>query len=208
MRIRAGVRQMAPFVVALTLASGSFLPAGPATAAPATAFVRVNQVGYAAGLPKHAFLMASAAEDGATFAVKDSGGGTVYSGSVGASAGSWSNAYPEVYALDFTPVGTPGTYTIEVTGPIPATSPTFAVDTGTSVFGRSLSNSLSFFQNERDGADFIPSPLRTDPAHLNDSAAMTYLTPHANQSGHFKGDLSPLGCRSTRPGAGGTPATT
>ena len=38
---------------------------------------------------------------------------------------------------------------------------------------------------------------------------MTYLTPHANSSGHFKGDLTPLGDRgSTPPAAGGTRATT
>ena len=37
------------------------------TPPPATAFVRLNQVGYPSNLPKRAFLMASAAETGATF---------------------------------------------------------------------------------------------------------------------------------------------
>jgi endoglucanase len=169
------------------------LPGSAVRAATPTAFVRVNQVGYATGLPKGAYLMASVPEDGATFAVKDSQGGTVYSAAVGSPTGKWSTAYPDVYPLDFTPVGTPGTYTIDVTGPVAATSLPFVVDTGSNVYGQAVANSLGFYQNERDGADYIPSDLRTAPGHLNDATAMTYLTPHANQSGHFKGDLSPLG---------------
>ena len=43
----------------------------------ASAFVRVNQVGYPTGASKRAYLMASAAETGATFAVKNSSGATV-----------------------------------------------------------------------------------------------------------------------------------
>jgi endoglucanase len=166
-----------------------------ARSAAATGFVRVNQVGYATGLPKQALLMSSVAETGGTFAVKNSGGATVFSGPVGTSRGSWSQTYSFVYALDFTPVGTAGTYTVQVTGPVSATSPSFVIDTGANVYRQSLANSLAFFQNERDGANFIPSPLRTAPGHLHDATAMTYLTPHANSSGHFNGDLTPLGLR-------------
>jgi endoglucanase len=140
--------------------------------------------------------MASAAESGATFSVKNSGGTTVYSAGVGASLGSWSSTYPDVYALDFGSVAAPGSYTITVTGPIAASSPTFAVDTAANVYSAALTNALSFYQNERDGANYIPSALRTAPAHLNDATAMTYLTPSMNNnSGRFSGDLSPLGIR-------------
>jgi len=43
-----------------------------------SAFVRVNQVGYVSGGAKRAYLMASAAETGATFIIKNSGGTTVF----------------------------------------------------------------------------------------------------------------------------------
>jgi hypothetical protein len=90
-------------------------------------------------------------------------------------------------------VTSPGTYSIEVTGPVPATSPSFAIDTGQAVYQQALANALSFYQTERDGPDFIPGPLRTAAAHLNDQNAMTYLPPHVNSSGRFSGDLTPLG---------------
>src|SRR5690349_14099602 len=48
-----------------------------AVAAGQTAFVRVNQVGYVSGASKRAYLMASAAETGATFSIKNPSGSTV-----------------------------------------------------------------------------------------------------------------------------------
>src|SRR5437867_1741255 len=66
---------------------------GPASAATASAFVRVNLVGYASGLPKRAYLMSSVSETGATFAVKDSGGNSVLVGPVGSSVGKWSKDF-------------------------------------------------------------------------------------------------------------------
>ena len=170
------------------------LIAVPSQAAVATAFIRVNQIGYPDSAPKRAYLMASDVETGATFAVK-SAGTTAFSAAVGADQGAWSQAYPHVYALDFTSVAAPGTYTLEVAGSIPATSPSFRIDGAAALYSTALANSRSFYDNERDGADFVPSGLRTDASHLNDENAMTYLTPHANSSGHFKGDLSPLGNR-------------
>jgi len=170
--------------------------AAPVRAAAATAFVRVNQVGYAAdSQAKRAYLMASAAETGATFSVTNASGVTVFSAPVGASLGKWSQSYPDVYALDFSQVTAAGTYTISVSGPVAATSPSFAIGTGASVYSGALANSLSFYQTERDGPGFIANALRTDAGHLNDQNAMTYLTPNANTSGGFKGDLSPLGVR-------------
>jgi endoglucanase len=120
----------------------------------------------------------------------------VYSAALGANLGSWSSGYPDVYALDFGSVTTPGTYTISVSGPIAGSSPSFPIDIAANVYAGGLSNALSFYQNERDGANYIPSALRTAPGHLNDANAMTYLTPNYNAgSGRFSGDLSPLGVR-------------
>lgn len=164
-----------------------------AHAAGSTAFIRINQMGYATSASKRAYLMASAAETGATYAVKNASGTTVASGTVGASLGSWSSAYPDVYALDFDAVTTAGGYTVVVSGPIAATSASFQVNTASALYTSALANALSFYQNERDGANYIPSPLRTAPGHLNDSTAITYLTPAMNNNGRFSGDLTPLG---------------
>ena len=158
-----------------------------------SAFVRVNQVGYAATASKRAYLMASGAEAGATFSVKNASGATVYSAPIGANLGSWSNSYPDVYALDFGSVTTPGTYTIVTSGPIVGSSPGFTIGTAANEYTGALSNALSFYENERDGSNYIPSALRTAPGHLNDASAMTYLTPNMNSSGRFSGNLSPLG---------------
>ena len=178
------------------LTSSSAAAAHKAPSSGASAFVRVNQVGYPTGASKRAYLMASAVETGATFAVKNSTGATVLSGPVGARLGSWSSGYPNVYAIDFTSLTTAGTYTISVAGPIAAASPTFVVGTGPAVYAGALRNALSYYQNSRDGAGYIPSPLRTAPGHLNDANAMTYSTPSYNAgSGRFSGDLSPLGVR-------------
>jgi endoglucanase len=182
-------------LVSSILLAATVILTAPAQAVTPTAFVRVNQVGYPSASAKRAFLMSSDVETGATFDIKDGANATVFSGAIGSDRGSWSMAYPHVYAIDFTSFTAAGTYTIVVSGPIAAASPTFRIGAGSSVYEQSLANARSFYRNERDGADYIPSALRTAPAHLNDENAMTYLTPHANQAGHFKGDLSPLGER-------------
>ena len=164
-----------------------------AHAATGTAYVRINQLGYSAAA-KRAYLMASKAEAGATFSVINSSGTSVYSGPIGANLGSWSSSYPDVYALDFGSVTAPGTYTISVTGPVAASSPSFSINTAQNIYAGAMANALSFYQNERDGPNYIASALRTAPAHLNDENAMTYLTPNYNAgSGRFSGDLTSLG---------------
>jgi endoglucanase len=192
-------RGLLSVAAAAVLAAGAFVLSSASTpvarSAAQAAFVRVNHVGYPANASKRAYLMSSAAETGAKFTVTNASGQTVASGAVGASLGSWSRAYPFVYPLDFGSVTTAGTYSISVSGPIDASSPTFTVDSGANLYATPLANALAFYQSERDGPDFIPSALRTAAGHLNDANAMTYLTPKANSSGRFSGDLSPLGVR-------------
>src|SRR6266851_9852385 len=204
-RIRPHLIRLTICTLLIGLAMGgmwaSSLGAGRARAATTTAFIRINQLGYASTAMKRAYLMASASEAGATFSVRKAGGTTVASGAIGASLGSWSSGYPNVYAVDFDSVTAAGTYTIAVSGPIAATSPSFAVNTATALYAGALTNALSFYQNERDGPNYIPSALRTAPGHLNDSSAMTYLTPNMNNNGRFSGDLSPLGIRIDASGA-------
>jgi endoglucanase len=186
------VRHSAVTTAALLMIVGA-AEAIPARAATATAFVRVNQLGYATGShAKRAYLMASGSEAGAMFSVVNSSQVAVLTAPIGANLGKWSASYPDVYALDLNPVTTAGTYTISVSGPIPASSPSFRIGTGSQLYPDALTNSLSFYRTERDGPSFIASALRTAAGHLNDQTAKTYLTPVTNSSGHFKGDLAPL----------------
>src|SRR5215467_5111017 len=157
-----------------------------------SAFVRVNQVGYIAGASKRAYLMASTAETGATFSVKNSIGSTVFGPTaIGTNLGSWSSGYPDVYALDFDTLTTAGTYTISVSGPIAASSPSFTIDTAANVYTTSLGHSLYYYQNERDGQNFVGTPLRTAAGHLNDASSTVYVTPAMNNNGRFSGSLTP-----------------
>ncbi len=100
---------------------------------------------------------------------------------------------PDVYAIDFDQLESFGTYRIVLAGPAPAASPPFAVAAPSALYETPLANALSFYENERDGPEFIPSPLRSAPAHLNDSSAHTYATPKVNGQGAFKGELKSLG---------------
>jgi len=171
----SSARTLSPFfLVILTILSMS----GPAHAA--SAYIRINQVGYVGSASKRAYLMASAAETGATFAVKNSTGTTVYSASVGTSLGAW-GTFPDVYALDFDSVSTTGTYTISVSSPIAATSPSFKIDTAANLYGTPLANSLFYYETSRDGPNYIPNALRTAPGHLNDQTAKAYFTPTFNR---------------------------
>ena len=209
-RIRSSARHVALAVAIAAAGTCTLGAAGSGAAAPASAaFVRVNQAGYPIGASKRAYLLATVAEPGATFRVTNAAGHTVLAGAVGPALGRWSARYPHVYAVDFTRLRAPGRYTILVAGAAAAASPPFLVASGARLSRQPLRNSLAFYQDERDGPDFIRTLLRTAPGHLNDEHAMTYLTPKVDGDGNFAGSLHPLGrAASTPPAAGGTPATT
>ena len=175
----------------------TFAASGEASAQ--SAFVRVNQVGYVAGASKRAYLMASGAETGATFVIRNSTGSTVFGPTaIGSNLGSWSSTYPDVYALDFDGLTMAGTYSISVTGPFAASSPNFNIDTAANIYSGALANSLFFYQNERDGPNFITTQLRTAAGHLNDQSAKVYVTPNVNRNGRFSGDLTPATLNGTQ----------
>jgi len=115
-------------------------------------------MGYEAGAKSRAYMMSDTAETGATFKVIQSTGETVFSGAIGANLGAW-GAF-QIYALDFQ-ASERGTYQIEVTGPVPATSPAFPIDTAAKLYTQGVPNALYFYHVQRDGPDFIPGPLRT-----------------------------------------------
>ena len=175
------------YLVAVFLFCLCLLPAWGA------AYVRVNQVGYVSGGSKRAYLMASAAETGATFSILNSSGSTVFGPvPVGAHLGSWSSSYPDVYALDFDSFLTVGTYNISVSGPIAAISPSFKIDSAANVYSTPLANTLYFYENERDGPNYISSALRAAPGHVNDESAKVYLTPTFDKKDNA-GALTPTG---------------
>src|ERR1700687_652171 len=162
-----------------------------ACSADTTAFVRVNQLGYQTGRTGRAYLMSKGKVEGCKFSVKSEQDAELLSGTVGGSPGSWGKY--KVYALDFT-VEKPGRYYIAVTGPVSAKSPQFKVDTAASLYSGALSNALSFYQEQRDGEDFIASDLRKKPGHLNDKSAKTYQTPEfEGDPGRIKSDLVSAG---------------
>jgi endoglucanase len=159
-----------------------------------SAYVRVSQVGYETGkAPFRACLMCISSQTGATFTVVNSQGVTSYSGSAGALLGTWSHSKSltyYVYALDFKAPGG-DLYTISVSGPVTATSPTFAVDQPDVLYPGLLLNSLFFYETERDGPDFILNALRTAPGHLKDANARVYQTPPLDSS-DFIDNVPPL----------------
>src|SRR5438105_12554971 len=97
LRHRLSVPSLSSIAVSIIVIGALLLMFAPRLVkAAGAAFVRVNQVGYATGATKRAYLMASGAETGATFSVKDGRGTIIYSAAVGANLGSWSSKYPDV----------------------------------------------------------------------------------------------------------------
>ncbi len=194
--MRLGVsRGAAALALAGAIAVALLGPLGARAQAAASLFIRVNQIGYPSQAPKRAYLMSTRAEPGAGFSILPAGGGApVFGGTAGASLGSWSRHFKYVYPLDFDSLQTPGSYVISVTAAGGgASSPVFTLTAPAALYEAALANGLSFYQNERDGPDFIPSALRSAPGHLNDASASTYLTPSVNGEGEFKGELTSLG---------------
>jgi endoglucanase len=153
-------------------------------------FIRVNQIGYEAGLSARAYLMTTKAVPSATFTVKDSGGKVIVSGAAGAKLGTWGKY--TVYPIDFT-LSKADTYTLSVSSEVAAPPAIFHVDSPANLYSTPLANNLSFYENERDGADFIPSPLRTAAGHLNDAKAAVYASPKFDSNDNIIGSLSPTG---------------
>jgi endoglucanase len=153
--------------------------AATASADPSVAgLVRVDQVGYLPGDAKQAYLMVPSAVTGAHFAVLDTRGNTVFTGSVGtADLGKWNAAYPDVYAMKFTGLRATGTYHIVVSGTSTASSPTFRIESRADMYASVVSDGVAFFGVQRDGSDVIGGALDRKPSHLNDAQATVYADP-------------------------------
>jgi endoglucanase len=158
-----------------------------------TSVVRVDQVGYPSRSEKVAEIMTAASSGTVWRVVKLVSGGrcaVVDSGRTTADLGSWSSHYPFVWAADFSSVTSAGRYRVEIGGNV---SPWFSIGPAASVYAAALHNALTFYENERDGPDFIASALRTAAAHLNDEHAAVYATPPFNSNDQVIGSLHALG---------------
>ncbi|WP_194925922.1 glycoside hydrolase family 9 protein [Catenulispora pinisilvae] len=190
-------------VAALTALGLAGLTVGAATAlsasaqAATTGLVRVDQAGFLADDAKQAYLMTGGSVSGAAFSVLDSGGKTVLTGKVGGtSLGKWNTAYPDVYPIVFSGLKTAGTYHIKVAGSATATSPSFTIAGAGALYGKLVTDGVTFFQTQRDGSDVITGSLDRQPSHLHDSSASIYAWPKfaAGGSDTITGsDLTKLG---------------
>ena len=154
------------------------------------AWVRMNQLGYETGTSSRAYLMSPGLEGKSSFRVLRSDGTPVFSGPISAKSRTWGSF--TVYPIDFT-VGAAGTYTIAIDGKFPATSAPFRIATAKKLYSQPLANALSFYENERDGADFIPSALRGAAGHLQDQRASVYESPRFDNNDFILGALNPTG---------------
>lgn len=167
--------------------------AAPPSGAPA-AVVRVDQVGYAPGEAKHAYLMTSTSVPGASFQVRDASGKEVLTGRTGPSTGKWNNTYRSVHTLDLSRLTTPGTYQVEVSGGVTATSPPFRVAPAGELFGKLVEDNVRFFRAQRDGAGVDPAVLGRKPSHLADRQATVYDTPaYDSDERQLLAPLTPVG---------------
>jgi endoglucanase len=174
-------------LLTLTAAAGLAIAVLPAVSAQAatTGLLRTDQLGYAPGDTKIAYLMTSAAVSGEHFTVLDSAGATVASGSVGTtSRGNWNSAFPDVYPIDFSSVTANGSYHVTVSGAVAASSDTFQVEDAGALYGTLMNDGVTFFQARHDGPNVIPGALNRQPSHLNDASASIYKIPTFSSGGN------------------------
>ncbi|WP_020522671.1 glycoside hydrolase family 9 protein [Catelliglobosispora koreensis] len=154
---------MRRIALALALVVSTTVSAGAAAnATQPQVHLRVDQVGYAIGEQKTAYVLAKTAIGQARFEVKDDRGRVVFTGRAGASNGQWSPAFQAVQPLDFSGLRRRGTYTIHIGQ---SASPPFRVDTAKELFSGLVKDTLNFFDTQRD------------TAHLTDKDATVYHHP-------------------------------
>ena len=167
--------------------------AGGTAGSTTPAEVRVNQVGYATGSPKVAFVMLPAKVARVSFTVS-AGHGVVFRGRSSTDTGSWNAAYGAVYRLDFTGLNRTGTYRITArAGRATAVSPAFAVAPAATLYHRLVLNGVRYFTSERDGAAVRSSVLDRQPANLTDRYARVYADPRYDSNDNLLGTFHRVG---------------
>ncbi|WP_406055798.1 glycoside hydrolase family 9 protein [Kribbella sp. NBC_00889] len=171
------LRRVGSIVMAAGLAAGLVVgPVRTVSAAASGGVVRVSQLGYGALDGKAAYVMTRDAAAGKTFQVVDRHGHRVLTGRVGGDAGEWNATYQHVYQLDLSALKVPGTYRVEVPGV--ASSAAFEIRANSNrMLTAAKDKAVTFFTEQRDGANVVPGSLGRQPAHLNDRAAQVYDWP-------------------------------
>jgi hypothetical protein len=204
-----GYRSLVAIVGAALLAAGPVAGSPAVGAAPPAihGVVRLDQVGYAIGEAKRAFLLAEAPVGTPRFTVVDGARRTVLSGRVGRRTGGWNGRYRAVHRIDFSALRRPGRYRIVVDG-LAAASPAFRVATRHDLFGKLVDDTVRFFQVQRDGAQ-VPRRLDRRPSHLTDRHATVYATrcSRATAATCLRRRSGRSAARSMSRVAGSTPAT-
>src|SRR5271170_5388998 len=175
----------------MTATLAAAVPAQAAATLPAPV-VRVNQVGYSPGGPKVAFAMLPRAVSGVSFTVVGDRG-VVYRGRSADDVGRWNVNYRAVYQLDFSAVRRPGSYRVEISGPLSAVSPAFVIAGGQQLYHGLVLNAVRYFTSERDGADVVSSVLDRQPANLTDRRADVYADPRYDSNDNLLGKLTRIG---------------
>ncbi|MGK5684900.1 glycoside hydrolase family 9 protein [Actinoplanes sp. URMC 104] len=183
-------RVLAALFAGVLLAAGGVACDGPS--AP-EALVRVDQVGYAAGETKTAYLLSPRAAADVRVEVVDADGEVALSPRVGAARGAWNERFPEVRPIDLTGLPADHVYRIKVEGAVRAESPPFRVGSAAELFQPLARHSLEYFRNHRDGADQVPGPWQRTAAHLSDREATVYAPPSFDDSGGITADLESVG---------------
>ncbi len=179
---------VAPAAAAAAAAPGRAAAPGQA----AEPEVRVNQVGYPSSGPKVAFAMLAKRVGKVGFEIT-APYGVVYRGSSADDVGAWNSAYQAVYQLNFSGVSAPGSYRVRLLSPAAAVSPSFAVGTGSQLYGQLVDNAVQYFTSERDGPDVDPGVLDRQPANLTDEKAYVYADPKYDSNDNLLGTLKKIG---------------
>jgi endoglucanase len=152
-----------------------------------TVLFRFNQVGYSTTLPKRVLAMTTRAVPSRRFSVTGAGGRTVLRGSATGPV-RW-NTRRLVYTLDISGLRAPGRYVVRFAA---ARSPALRVAAADGLYRPLTANAVAFLQDQRDGPEVLPGPLRRVGAHLRDASAAVYAIPHY-RADTLLGGLVPTG---------------
>jgi endoglucanase len=125
-------------------------------------YLRANQVGYLPSEQKVVLAWTNQSFSGQSFQVVNSQGSNAFTGVVGLDRGKYGN-FNHLYELDFSPVKTPGRFTVRISG---VSSTPFII--GSETYSPLIPKSLTFFRVQRCGNT---SPIKHKVCHLKDGFA-------------------------------------
>ncbi|MFI1753753.1 glycoside hydrolase family 9 protein [Streptomyces sp. NPDC020571] len=139
------------------------------------AAIRVNQVGYASGEKKFAYVMGdrdTLADAG--FEVLDERGDTAEHGGLGPSLGGWNGTYTAVRTIDLSALHRTGTYRLRLVGAGGGREVRFRVAPARQLLDPLRADTVRFFGTQRDGEDVLADATGRVPSHLTDERARVY----------------------------------